>query len=172
MKARESLTPLKNLSRIQANYESNIELKIISAPSPCGTHHELNPLYKAARRPPLQVFPHLNPSLHLPSPPRQYTTAQAKPTAKEASLWPTAPVGSHPFIGEPPEEPLTLAQAQGRVATIASHRYHSSPPRGEQSGFTALPRSRRRELHQKRTTLALFKRDFDELGHAGHGLPL
>jgi hypothetical protein len=34
-------------------------------------------------------------------------------------MWPTAPVGSHPFIGEPLEQSLTLAQAQGRVATTA-----------------------------------------------------
>jgi hypothetical protein len=84
----------------------------------------------------------------------------------------TAPVGALPFIGEPPEEPLTLAQAQGRVATAASRRCRSSPPQGKQSGFAALPQSRRREPHRKRTTLARFKQDSGELDRASHGLPL
>jgi hypothetical protein len=154
------------------NYESNVELRIISAPSLCGARHELNPLYKATRRPPLWVFPHLNPSLHLPSPPRQYTVDQAKLTGKEASPWPTAPIGALPFVGEPPEEPLTLTQAQGRVVAAASRDHRSSPPRCNQSRFAALPWSRRREHRRKRTTLARFKQDSGELDRASHGLPL
>jgi hypothetical protein len=70
------------------------------------------------------------------------------------------------------EEPLTLAQAQGRVVVAASRRCRSSPPQGKQSGFVALSQSRRREPHRKRTTLAWFKQDSGELDRAGHGLPL
>jgi hypothetical protein len=58
-------------------------------------------------------------------------------------------VGALPFVGEPPEEMLTLAQAQGRVVSTANRRRRSSPPRGKQSGFATLPWSHRREPHQK-----------------------
>jgi hypothetical protein len=65
-----------------------------------------------------------NPSQSSTSPSRQYTATQAKPTAKEASSWPTAPVGAITITGEAPEAALIDAKLHPYHPVIATAACH------------------------------------------------